>query len=119
MFLIQLLCALIFGVGGALMMWMALKSKNETFPRNDLSGYRTQTIQFSDETWKAAHKASWPYTAAAGILLLIGAPITLLSNTTDDFIIRSLTTTILVVVVVFSGGYVAQKTAKTVKSQQQ
>lgn len=62
---------LIIAVSGLLVIVVAFLGRDGRLPRNHFIGFRLPSTMRSDEAWGAAHRASWPYSAASGLVILV------------------------------------------------
>ena len=67
-----ILMAVVWLAGGALSLWLGMKSSQGTLPKNKWIGIRTPEMMASDEAWVTGHKAAAPLFMAAALPLLIG-----------------------------------------------
>lgn len=65
------MAGIILVITGLLLTGIGLVGRAGRLPRNHFVGIRLPSTMRSDDAWLAAHRASWPFTVVAGILMAI------------------------------------------------
>ncbi|KGF24361.1 SdpI family protein [Corynebacterium tuscaniense] len=108
MSVLAVIMAITWSVCGGVLIWVGLKARQGTLPKNNWVGIRTSALLESEEAWITGHKAAGDVLAASGIPLIIGGIVCLF---VDDHTIGWLSMPVVVVLLVLVA--LAAKKAET------
>lgn len=108
----SIIIAVIWLVGGALLLWVGIKAGKGTLPRNEWVGIRTPELKASDQAWVTGHKAAAPLLTATAVPLLIGG---ILCFIADDSMASwiSLAVAVVMLLLLFSASAKAKKAVRS------
>lgn len=105
--------AVLFGaqlVAALSLLLMVYLTLTDRLSRNRFFGLRTKRSLASDEAWKHVHRVSAPYTAAAGVVVLVGLiPMGLTVGSSPGFAVSLLVTDGLMLVLLLVGAWAGHR----------
>lgn len=68
--------AIVIGLAGLLIVWLAVRSWQGRLSRNYVAGVRTPSTMRSDEAFRVANKTAAPFTLVGGLLFVVTGGVT-------------------------------------------
>ncbi|MDK8354018.1 SdpI family protein [Actinotignum sp. UMB0459] len=98
----------------ALSGWLAYASRKKTLKLNELIGYRTEIIMTNQETWREAHAAAWPWTAASTACLILSGFAVFLPLSNEALAAIIILGMVVLLACICAGAHRAQKVAREI-----